>query len=141
MKTLPTTPRKAAANRRNARRSTGPKTAAGKAAASLNALKHGLNTPVPDDMVRRSESQHRDLLDHVLASCDAAQGADVIYALAAHARLRAHRSELMRSILEAAASDASTAGDALRLALTRLGRLHSYERKSASRLGGLLQGR
>lgn len=53
---------------------------------------------VPDDMVRRCESQHRDLLDHVLAYCDAAEGADVVYALAAHARLSTHRSELMRSI-------------------------------------------
>src|SRR5438132_1704677 len=33
---------KRAANRRNARRSTGPRTAAGKARAALNALRHGL---------------------------------------------------------------------------------------------------
>ena len=37
-----TTKRQIAANRRNARRSTGPKTAAGKAASSANALRHGL---------------------------------------------------------------------------------------------------
>ena len=36
------TKRQIAANRRNARRSTGPKTAAGKAASSANALRHGL---------------------------------------------------------------------------------------------------
>ena len=34
-----------AANRRNAKRSTGPKTLAGKSTASRNALRHGLSTP------------------------------------------------------------------------------------------------
>jgi len=37
-----TSNRKAEANRRNARKSTGPKTPEGKAAVRLNALKHGL---------------------------------------------------------------------------------------------------
>ena len=37
-----TTPAKAKANRRNARRSTGPRTARGKARSSRNALSHGL---------------------------------------------------------------------------------------------------
>lgn len=39
-------PNREEANRRNARRSTGPKTAAGKAVASRNALKHGLLSKV-----------------------------------------------------------------------------------------------
>src|SRR5829696_7666710 len=38
--------RKRTANRRNARSSTGPRSAAGKAKASQNALKHGLAIPV-----------------------------------------------------------------------------------------------
>jgi hypothetical protein len=37
-----TSPRKAEANRRNAQKSTGPKTPEGKDAVRLNALKHGL---------------------------------------------------------------------------------------------------
>src|ERR1700738_4735365 len=40
--------RKRAANRRNARRSTGPRTAAGKARVKQNALRHGLNVAVAD---------------------------------------------------------------------------------------------
>src|SRR4051812_39298151 len=40
---------KIAANRRNARRSTGPRSAAGKARARRNALRHGLATPVSLD--------------------------------------------------------------------------------------------
>ena len=44
-KTSVTSPRRVAANRRNAQRSTGPRTAAGKRRASRNALKHGLCSP------------------------------------------------------------------------------------------------
>jgi hypothetical protein len=41
-----TSDRKAAANKRNSRKSCGPRTAAGKATASRNALKHGLSAVV-----------------------------------------------------------------------------------------------
>src|SRR5258708_2641114 len=41
--------RKRAANRANARRSTGPRTAAGKARVARNARRHGLNAPVAGD--------------------------------------------------------------------------------------------
>ena len=41
--------RKRAANRRNARRSTGPRTAAGKARAARNARRHGLTFPLSED--------------------------------------------------------------------------------------------
>ena len=46
-----TTARKISANRRNARRSTGPRTAAGKARAKRNALRHGLATCISNDAV------------------------------------------------------------------------------------------
>src|SRR5581483_9333709 len=38
-----TSAKRIAANRRNARKSTGPKTAAGKQTSSMNAMKHGLD--------------------------------------------------------------------------------------------------
>lgn len=41
-----TSPQKRQANRRNARRSTGPKTQEGREVSSLNAIKHGLSLPV-----------------------------------------------------------------------------------------------
>jgi hypothetical protein len=41
--------RKRAANRRNARRSTGPRTVAGKARAARNACRHGLTLPLSED--------------------------------------------------------------------------------------------
>ena len=141
MKASTSSPRKSAANRRNAQESTGPRTAAGKAAASLNALKHGLNTPVPVYMVRASEGQYGDLLNHVQATSATIEGSDLVYAVAARARLRRHRAELMQTIVEAGLSDEIVDVDALSLALTQLGRLETYERKSLSRLGRMLEDR
>ena len=46
-----TTPRKLFANRQNSLRSTGPKTAAGRARAARNARRHGLRVPVLSDPV------------------------------------------------------------------------------------------
>jgi hypothetical protein len=47
--------RKIRANRRNSLQSTGPKTAAGRATAARNALRHGLRVPVPADPVFSEE--------------------------------------------------------------------------------------
>ena len=44
-----TSDRQQRANRANAKSSTGPKTAAGKARAAQNAFRHGLNVPVRSD--------------------------------------------------------------------------------------------
>jgi hypothetical protein len=43
------TEKQIAANRANAKRSSGPKTAAGKQRSSRNAFRHGLSGPLPDD--------------------------------------------------------------------------------------------
>ena len=141
MKASTLSSRKSAANRRNAQESTGPRTAAGKAAASLNALKHGLNTPVPVYMVRACEGRYGDLLNHVRATSATIDGSDLVYAVAARARLRGHRAELMQTIVEAGLSDEIVDVAALSLALTQLSRLETYERKSLSRLGRLLENR
>src|SRR5690242_2394362 len=45
----PVSERRLAANRANAKRSTGPKTPAGKSHARLNAVKHGLRSSLPPD--------------------------------------------------------------------------------------------
>src|SRR5258708_39341604 len=49
MRAAVTSERKSAANRRNARASTGPRTAAGKARVARNARRHGLNVPIAAD--------------------------------------------------------------------------------------------
>jgi hypothetical protein len=54
---MPTSPKRLAANRANARRSTGPKTTEGKARASQNARKH-LFDPDPFAIVRIEDSAH-----------------------------------------------------------------------------------
>jgi hypothetical protein len=59
--------RKRAANRRNARLSTGPRSAAGKARAAQNALRHGLNVSVADDPLLTAEVARL-----VCAICDGA---------------------------------------------------------------------
>ena len=50
-----TSPRKIIANRKNSLRSTGPKTAAGRARAAGNARRHGLRVPVLSDPVLSAE--------------------------------------------------------------------------------------
>ncbi len=50
-----TSPRKIIANRKNSLRSTGPKTAAGRARAAGNARRHGLRVPVLSDAVLSAE--------------------------------------------------------------------------------------
>ena len=45
--------KKNAANKANARKSTGPKSAEGKSVSARNALKHGLSLAPPPDAVRR----------------------------------------------------------------------------------------
>jgi hypothetical protein len=59
------TERKLAANRRNARASTGPRTAAGKARVAQNARRHGLNVAVADDplLARKAAELTRAILD------------------------------------------------------------------------------
>ena len=62
------TERQIAANRKNARKSTGPKTAEGKARSSMNALKHGLTTPfglLPGESEEEYAYHREELLDEL----------------------------------------------------------------------------
>jgi|ERR1019366_2276353 hypothetical protein len=70
------TKRQNAANRRNARQSTGPKTSQGKATASLNALRHGLRARtvvLPDENQEEFDQIHAGLQDQYRPQNPAAQ--------------------------------------------------------------------
>ena len=66
------TKRQIAANRRNARRSTGPKSAAGKAASSANALRHGLSAARTVVLPDEDGEAYERLKQGVLADLDPA---------------------------------------------------------------------
>jgi hypothetical protein len=57
-----TSPAKIEANRRNAKRSTGPRSAAGKARVARNAYQHGLSLPISDDQSVREVAEWMDAL-------------------------------------------------------------------------------
>lgn len=50
-------PKKRAANRRNALKSTGPKTASGRRTSSQNSIRHGLSVPLPAPLVEPIQQQ------------------------------------------------------------------------------------
>lgn len=92
------------ANRRNARKSTGPRTAEGKAIASRNAVAHGMTVTVSDDAV----------ITYYRAICDAAgevnldpEAAQKIAALA----MRLARAEAQMSHVRKAAFEVLAQGD------------------------------
>jgi hypothetical protein len=89
-----------AANRANAKRSTGPKTLAGKMASSRNAFRHGLSGPVRLDPVT---SDKVDAIAHALAGEEPnrdrlTSAADFARAQLGLLRIRAARTELMQNI-------------------------------------------
>ena len=92
------------ANRRNARKSTGPRTAEGKAASSCNAVTHGLTVAVSDEAV----------LTYYRAICEAGgeaslrpEAAEKIAALA----MRLARAEAQMAQVRKAASEVLAEGD------------------------------
>ena len=124
--------RKIAANRANARRSTGPKTAAGRARSARNAVRHGLSVPVLADPHRRMEA---------LAVAGRLGGPpDLALALARATlevqRVRERRDQLLTSALAlGTAHESGDEGEARALGdiVAELLRLDVYERRALSR--------
>jgi hypothetical protein len=131
---------RAEANRANAKRSTGPKTAAGKARASKNALRHGLGAAVPE------AGDPKEVLDLAARLCG---GSDLSVAARNAAETELHLSRIRtikRGVLEAAIRRAQSeflqdqslkSDDVLARALAEcadeLLKLDGYERKARSR--------
>jgi hypothetical protein len=83
------TERQIAANRANSKKSTGPKSDAGKRRASQNAYLHGLagRCPIPSDWTERVEQQAREIVDSTHGKIDLSHARSI--ALAQQEVLRA----------------------------------------------------
>jgi hypothetical protein len=88
-----TSPRKFCANQNNARASTGPRTAVGKARAAANARRHGLTVPISLDptLAREAERQARRIAGAGASDCLLAQARRVAEAQIDLVRIRQWR--------------------------------------------------
>lgn len=124
------TEKQIAANRANAKRSTGPRTVAGKLRSSRNALRHGLSLPMQHDL--KSIQIVSALAQSVSAKTEDEASAALAFAFAQSNLLRIGkvRSEMMSDITYC--TDVET--------LHRLSALDRYERYAATKRRRALQG-
>jgi hypothetical protein len=123
-----TSPAKIRANRRNARRSTGPRTLAGKAIVARNARRHGLTLPVVcDPAVSREVGDLARTIETSVTGGEADASGHELACRIAEALIDLRRVRLAKLPLVAALfADPRTA-------LTQLIRLDRYERRALSR--------
>ena len=132
-----TSERRRLANLANAAKSTGPRSAQGKAASSRNAMKHGLTSGMAD--------ADEDLL-HLAQGvvCDAGQGdgpRELAMALTHLRRVREAKHRCLTELEQAIAltPDAAPWDQELLSSARAYGTLDGYERKARSRLNRLLK--
>jgi hypothetical protein len=126
-----TSERKIAANRKNAKKSTGPRSAAGRAASRHNARRHGLATGIGSDPALRDDIE---ILAKLLAQAGgrenigefAREAAEAHLDLARIRRIRAGLYARMRFFGAASTEDLMEAAE-------QLDRLERYERRAFSR--------
>ena len=129
------TDRQIAANRRNGSLGRGPKTSAGKARSSRNALKHGLSIPINRHKTLRTQIE---VLARILAQSEAGNVFGQARA-AAEAELELARARaaleavLTRAGITAEWNGGPEQGAALVHVLPELQRLERYERRAFSR--------
>lgn len=118
------TEKQIAANRANAKRSTGPKTAAGKRRSSRNAYRHGLSGPVLWDpaILAKVDSTARDCFEEPAAEDQLTSAADFFRAQIDLLRIGAIRTEKWASISQKEGEDFNPKD------LKRLAALDRYER-------------
>jgi hypothetical protein len=127
-----TSSKRQAANRRNTERSTGPRTARGKARSKRNALKHGLSVSALEAL---AAAEVRALADRFAAQgfgAEALQLAEASYDLR---RIREIRDALAYEIMMPRSPEDR------RTCITNLARLERYERRARSRLVASLRAR
>jgi hypothetical protein len=120
------TDKQIAANRANAQKSTGPKTAAGRLKSSRNAYRHGLSLPLHLDIAAsaKADAIARALADDQAGKEKLAAAAEVARAQLELLRIRAARAELMAQV-DLASGDFDQ--------LKRLAALDRYERLAATK--------
>jgi hypothetical protein len=126
-----TSARSAVANRRNARRSTGPRTASGKRTAARNALRHGLSLPVFADPALAREIA--ELAERLADGCAVPQPRELAIRVAA-AQVDIKRVRHARNALftrrPVGASATESRSDGLRDEIPELVALDRYERQA-----------
>ena len=120
------TEKQIAANRANAQKSTGPKTAAGRLKSSRNAYRHGLSLPLHLDIAAsaKADAIARALADDQAGKEKLAAAAEVARAQLELLRIRATRAELVAQV-DLASDDFDQ--------LKRLAALDRYERLAATK--------
>jgi hypothetical protein len=125
------TEKQIAANRANAKRSTGPKTAAGQQKSSRNAYRHGLSRSEPPDpsFVAKAHAIARALIIDAPAIGDRLKAAqDVVHAQLELSRIQTIRAEQWKKINLNEGPDENTK------AIKRLASLDRYDRYELTRL-------
>ena len=125
------TDRQIAANRSNGSLGRGPKTSAGKARSSRNALKHGLSIPINRDKTLRRQIE---VLARILAQSEAGNVFGQARAAAeAEFELARARAVLEAVLTRAGITPECVEGNALIQVLPELQRLERYERRAFSK--------
>ena len=126
-----TSERKIAANQRNAKKSTGPRSSAGRAVSRLNALRHGLAVPIGNGSALGDAVED---LAKVLSSASGFQGVSEVAREAAEAQLDLSRIRKIRTHLYETIYFVDAAGrDRLAELNDKLAKLERYERRAFSR--------
>jgi hypothetical protein len=126
-----TSERKIAANRNNAKKSTGPRSDAGRAVSRLNALRHGLAATIGNDAAFDGDVAD---LAKVISSASGLQSVSEVAREAAEAQLDLSRIQKIRTHLYATIYFVDGAGpDRLPELNDKLAKLERYERRAFSR--------
>ena len=126
-----TSERKIAANRNNAKKSTGPRSEGGRAVSRYNAVRHGLAASIGNESPSGGEMED---LAKVLSSAGGLQGVGGVAREAAEAQLDLLRIRKIRvSLYEAIFFADAVAADRLAELNDKLAKLERYERRAFSR--------
>ncbi len=118
-----------AANRRNAMRSTGPKTTAGKSRSRLNAVKHGLSASLPVIVENEATSELARLLSKEAGGASGSAAARLAWAETVIERCRQVRASLAVDVT-AGSGDVDAQAEAIATSARQMAAVDRYERRA-----------